>query len=160
MKKGLVIILLSICSAAAYGQEYSTALGLRLGAAYGFTVKHFIKSDAAIEGILVTRWRGFYLTGLYEVTRPLSPNDNLYWYFGGGGHIGSWDGHNTPGYFDDPDDNYLIVGVDGILGMEYTFQDIPLNLSLDWKPSFNLFEHTGFWGDELALSVRFVLNQD
>lgn len=158
MRKILILSTLIIISSSVSAQQYRTALGLRLGAAYGFTVKHFTKSDVSLEGILVTRWNGFYITGLYEKVMPLSTPDNLYWYIGGGAHVGAWDGDKTPRYFDDPDDDYVVIGIDGILGMEYTFDDAPVNLSLDWKPSFNLFEHAGFWGDEIALSIRFVLN--
>ena len=49
-----------------------------------------------------------------------------------------------------------VIGIDGILGMEYNIQEIPFNISLDWKPAFNLIGYTGFWGDEIALSIRFI----
>jgi hypothetical protein len=49
-----------------------------------------------------------------------------------------------------------VVGIDGIIGMEYNIEEIPFNISLDWKPGFNILGHTGFWGDELALSVRYI----
>ena len=42
------------------------------------------------------------------------------------------------------------------LGLEYTFDEIPLNLSLDLLPSINLIGSTGWGGINGALSVRYV----
>jgi hypothetical protein len=39
--------------------------------------------------------------------------------------------------------------------LEYTFDEVPINLGLDVRPAFNLVGHTGFWAD-VALSVRYV----
>jgi hypothetical protein len=47
------------------------------------------------------------------------------------------------------------MGIDGILGIEYTFDDAPINLGLDLKPSLNLFGYTGLWA-EFGLSARYV----
>ncbi|MCB0619949.1 MAG: hypothetical protein KDC43_26035 [Saprospiraceae bacterium] len=139
----------------AQAQDYNTGIGLRAGSSNGLTVKHFISSDAALEGLLALRWRGIHITGLYEVHRPLGRTAGLNWYFGGGGHIGFWGGYKEHPWFDD-DNNYTVIGIDGIIGLEYNFQEVPINLSLDWKPAFNLIGYTGFWGDEVALSIRFI----
>ena len=45
---------------------YKTGIGLRGGYTSGLTIKHFVNSDEAIEGIVGTRFRGLSLTGLYE----------------------------------------------------------------------------------------------
>lgn len=49
---------------------YTTGLGLRGGYTSGISIKHFVRSNAALEGILGTRWEGFSLTGLYEWHKP------------------------------------------------------------------------------------------
>ena len=46
-------------------QDYNTGIGLRGGLSNGLTIKHFISSNTALEGIISTRWRGLELTGLY-----------------------------------------------------------------------------------------------
>lgn len=138
-----------------YGQaDYQTGIGVRGGLSNGITIKHFLGSQSAIEGIAAFRWGGYNLTGLYEIHTNAFDEPQLNFYYGAGGHIGFWDGDANP-WFDD-NQSYTVIGIDGILGLEYTFKEIPINLSLDWKPGFNLVGDSGFWGDEAAFSARFV----
>ncbi len=138
----------------AIAQDYNTAIGLRGGPFIGFTVKHFLSEKSAIEGIVSTRWKGIEITGLYELHNRAFQVDRLNWYFGVGGHIGFYDGKYTK--WDTVEKTYTNVGVDGILGLEYNFKEIPLNLSIDWKPAFNIIGYTGFWSDNGALSIRYT----
>lgn len=158
LKLFIISFFLSVSYFMSSAQDYGTGVGLRLGPSYGVTVKHFLDSRAALEGILYTRRGGFNVTGLYEVHATAFKEPRLKWYYGAGAHIGIWDAHRRHPWYDerDGDGNYLALGIDGIIGIEYTLQEIPLNFSLDWKPGINLVEHPGFWGDGLALSVRFV----
>lgn len=135
-------------------QDYNTGIGIRGGLSNGLTVKHFISGNTALEVILATRWEGFNITGLYEIHANAFDTPGLNWYYGFGGHIGFWDGNRSPWF--DENDSYTVIGIDGILGIEYNFEAIPLNIGLDWKPGFNLVGHSGFWSDELALSFRFI----
>ena len=156
MKKilfGLAIIIAATLSTTA--QDYNTGIGVRGGLSNGLTVKHFISSNNAIEGILSTRWKGFNITGLYEIHAQAFNTPRLNWYYGFGGHIGFYDGYDNHPWFDD-DASYTVIGVDGIIGLEYNIEAIPFNISLDWKPGLNLIGYSGFWSDELALSVRFI----
>lgn len=134
-------------------QDYSTGIGFRGGLFNGMTVKHFISSKGAVEALLSTRWKGFEVTGLYEVNNPLGNVDRLKWYYGAGGHLGFYNGDNT-GWDDDPG-NYTVLGVDLILGIEYNFSEIPINLSLDWKPALNILG-SRFVADGAALSIRYI----
>jgi hypothetical protein len=155
MKKIILTLTLVIfISVYVSAQDYNTGVGLRLGFSNGLTVKHFLSQRSAVEGLLATRWRGFDITGLYEVHNQAFDVERLNWYFGGGGHVGFWNGDNTN--WGDRGTNYTIVGIDGILGIEYNFREVPINLSLDWKPAFNLTGYTGFWGDGGALSIRYI----
>lgn len=135
-------------------QDYQTGIGIRGGLYNGVTVKHFINANQAIEGILTSRWRGFNLTGLYEIDNTLTPA-RLHWYYGVGGHIGFWNGYKNHPWFKD-DRSYTVIGIDGIIGLEYNIEEIPVNISLDWKPAFNLIGYQGFWGDTFALSIRYI----
>ncbi|WP_162343432.1 hypothetical protein [Cyclobacterium salsum] len=134
-------------------QTYATGIGLRAGVSNGLTVKHFIQSDVALEGILHSRWRGLVLTGLYEVHKDIREVRGLRWFYGGGAHIGSWNSGNT---VKRDYSGTTIVGIDGIIGLDFKFADAPINLSLDYKPAFNIINDAGFWGDEVALSIRFT----
>ena len=51
----------------------------------------------------------------------------------------------------------LAIGIDGIIGLEYTFDEVPFSISLDWKPTFNIAEHAAFLADEAGLSIRYVI---
>lgn len=155
MKKLIFALTLFLSAAvAANAQDYNTGIGVRGGFSNGLTVKHFIGSNSAIEGILSSRWRGFNVTGLYEIHAPAFNTPRLNWYYGFGGHIGFWDGYRNHPWFDDG--HYTVIGIDGILGIEYNIDAIPFNISLDYKPALNLIGYTGFWGDEVALSIRFI----
>lgn len=160
MKKYILLGIL-ICSGliSITAQEYNTGIGLRGGISNGITVKHFISENTAIEGILDTRWKGFILTGLYEFENPAFNTIGLSWYYGFGGHIGSWaeNNNNPPSWWENNHEGgYVIIGADGIIGIEYTFDMIPINVSLDWKPGINFIGHTGLWADMTAFSIRYV----
>jgi hypothetical protein len=150
------VIILAFFTLSANSQDYNTGIGVRGGLSNGLTVKHFISSNTAIEGLLSTRWKGFHITGLYEIHAQAFNTPRLNWYYGFGGHIGFWDGYDKHPWFDEDVDSHSVLGIDGIIGIEYNIEAIPFNISLDWKPGFNIIGHTGFWGDELALSIRFI----
>jgi len=154
--KNLIFLLLIVLlfGLESKSQDYNTGIGLRGGWGTGLTVKHFLGDKAAVEGILDSRWRGFSLTGLYEIHNTAFDIDRLNWYYGFGGHIGFWNGKNV-GWADD-NNNYTVIGIDGILGIEYNFDFIPINLSIDWKPALNLAGSSGFWGDGGAISIRYI----
>lgn len=135
-------------------QDYTTGIGLRGGPSSGVTIKHFIDSKRALEGIVNTRWRGFNATVLIEVHDRFFKTNRLNWYYGVGGHVGYWNGDRNPWFNDD--DNYTVIGIDGIIGLEYNFAEIPFNISIDWKPAWNVIGHTGFWGDDGGFALRFV----
>ena len=154
MKKVLILLMLAI-SSITYSQQYENAIGFRGGFTQGITFKHFLGSANALEGILATRWSGFSLTGLHEIHANAFEVEGLNWYYGGGGHVGLYNGDISNRYFDDPSKSYTVIGLDGILGIEYNIGEIPINISLDWKPAFNLVGYLGFWGDNGAFSVRY-----
>jgi len=137
----------------ANAQDYKTGIGLRAGFSSGLTLKHFKSRKVALEGLLTTRWQGFDVTGLYEVHNKAFEVNSLNWYYGGGAHIGFFNGNYAEWGINGT--TYTVIGIDGILGLEYTFDEIPINLGIDWKPTFNLIGYTGIWS-EGALSVRYV----
>ena len=142
------------CCQTIKAQDYNTGIGIRGGFQQGLTIKHFTSANTALEGLLVTRWGGMFVTGLYEIHANAFDVDGLNWYYGIGGHVGFYDGSRSPYVADDL--RYNSVGVDAILGMEYNIPDIPINVSIDWKPAFNILGGTGFWADNGALSVRYT----
>lgn len=157
MKKIFIALLIVVFSAAlCNAQDYRTGIGFRGGFSNGLTVKHFTGEKSALEFILSSRWRGFEITGLYEVHNQAFDTDRLKWYYGFGAHVGFWDGDYTNDYWGDPGTNYTVVGIDGIIGLEYSFAEVPINLGIDWKPAFNFIGYSGFWADGGAISIRYI----
>jgi len=137
-------------------QDYTNAIGIRFGYGYGgnggagVTFKHYINSNTAYEGILHVHNEGFMAVGLMEIHEAFGDTPGLYWFYGGGAHLGSYAYDSGNG---------IAIGVDGILGVEYNFLpelDLPINITLDWKPAFNLLEETAFWWDDFNLSIRYA----
>lgn len=155
MKKTLLIVFLAASFVtAAIGQDYKTSLGVRLGYPYGLTVKHFIGKKSALEGILASSWGGFVATALYEYENWTGKYPGLNWYWGAGVHAGFWDAYNHPLI----DDSYTgsVIGADFIIGLEYTFDEVPVNLSIDLLPTYNIIGYTGWGGLTGAISARYV----
>jgi hypothetical protein len=156
MKKLLFMFsCLFILSFPVQGQAYKTGIGVRGGLSNGITIKQHLSNDVALELLAATRWKGYNFTLLYEVHNNLGDAPGLRWYYGAGGHIGYWHGYKGHPWFKD-DEDYRVIGVDLILGIEYTFKEAPINISADYKPAYNLTGYNGFWGDEGALSLRIV----
>ena len=157
MKKFVIICLITFAYVSVSdAQDYNTGIGLRGGFANGITIKHFTGEKAAFEFILASRWRGFEITALYEIHNQAFNTDRLRWYYGFGGHIGFWNGDYTNKYWGTSGTNYTVIGIDGILGLEYSFSEAPFNIGIDWKPAYNFAGYTGFWADGGALSIRYI----
>lgn len=146
----LALIAFTFCGSA---QSYGSAIGIRGGNPIGITYKQSLGSSKYFEGILGSQWRGLSLTALLEFQKTPWATPGLAWYYGVGAHAGQFQGVYTPWA---ASGDYLVIGVDGIIGLEYTLQQAPLNFSLDYKPAFNLIGYTGAWFDGFAMSIRFT----
>ena len=127
--------------------SYKTAVGVKFypGA---ITVKHFVKETAALEGIAYFWNKGFRFTGLYELHYDLLQVEGLKWYVGPGAHIGF--------YNDKYYDGNTLFGIDGIIGVDYKIKGAPLNLSLDWNPSFEFGANSAGFNSFGGLAIRFA----
>ncbi len=173
LKKAVLIIFFIIATANlslfAQNPGYKTGIGLRGGYESGLTLKHFIASDKALEGIYSRHWGNFgtRITVLYEIQKPISGAKGLSFFYGVGGHIGFYNGlyygYKNNGYYDKNgnwqsvpyQDRYTSIGIDGILGLEYKFSEIPFTVGLDIKPFVDLTRYSNYFGDA-AFSVRYT----
>jgi hypothetical protein len=151
MKRTLILCLIVVSATLVFkksnAQPYRFALGVRLSNASptlnnSITGKYFITDRSAVEG-LVSFGSRFGLGALLEVHKPLNI-PQMSWMYGAGAFVGFQD-----------NDTYL--GPTGILGLDYKFENVPINLSLDWKPELNVIPDIDFVPDAFALSVRFTL---
>ena len=144
-------------SLAAFSQNnsssYKTALGVKVypGA---ISLKHFTKPNRALEGLLYFWNYGFRFTGLYEIHGDINGAPGLKWYLGPGAHFGVWNNEWKNRY---PSRNDGVsIGLDGVIGLDYKISGAPINLSLDWQPSFNFVGYSYFesgWG---GFAIRYT----
>jgi hypothetical protein len=129
-------------------QDYQSAIGLRLGYPFGVTFKHFFNESAAIDLFVGTRYSGLTFGANYEIHKSLPDVAGLRWYWGPGAIFTFYD------YGGVGSSNF---GIDGVLGLDYTFADAPFNLSLDFMPTF-LFGEDYYGGFEIfgGVSARYI----
>lgn len=142
-------------------QEISDhALGLRLGDSDGFGAEiSYQKSIGRYNRAeLDFGWRdsrnfdAFKLVGVYQWVRPIEGGFN--WYYGVGGGLGSVDFVDVY----DSDDEGLFVLAAGDIGVEYHF-DIPLLLSLDFRPEVGVLGYSGFSDNfdfDIGFGIRYL----
>ncbi|MCH8546898.1 MAG: hypothetical protein LAT54_09195 [Cryomorphaceae bacterium] len=162
MKKSALLFAMILFGFVAQAQ-YEQAIGLRFGFPSGLTYKKFVSDKNAIEGILHLG-NGIGLTGLYQIHNQAFGVDNLNWYYGFGGHVhisnrrhfaygNGWrySGRNTR-----PVDGDIDVGVNGVLGLEYTVPTFPIVFALDISPIIGM-SSAGYTyiGTASSLAIRF-----
>ena len=146
--------LTSDVNAQATGSDYQTAIGIKFypGA---LTFKHFMRDDRAVEVLAYFYNYGYRVTGLYEIHGDINGLDGLKWYLGPGAHIGVWNDQWASRFTDRQ--SGIAIGVDGVIGLDYKIPGVPINLSVDWQPSFNIIRYASFepgWG---GLGIRYTL---
>lgn len=134
--------------AQANGSSYKTAIGVKFYPT-GVTLKTFVRSNAAFEAIGYFWDRGTRITALYEYHHNLSESGSLKWYIGPGAHVGFY----KPAFYD----GGTSLGIDGVLGLDYKFPGIPINVSLDWQPSYEFGNYEGFSGNWGGVGLRLAL---
>jgi hypothetical protein len=150
----ITLLLLNVMSLTA--QEYQTGLGVRGGLFSGISVKHFTSGSNAIEGVIATHYRGLLLAGMYQMHAPAFDAPGLYWYYGGGAHIGIY---NRRHRFDERvNGNVSTFGVLGVVGLEYKINEIPITIGIDITPGFDIIGNTDFWISS-GIAVRYTFGR-
>jgi hypothetical protein len=140
-------------------QDYKTALGVRLSSSSAavnnsISIKHFINDRAAIEG-LFSFGDPLAFGAMLEIHKPLAAS-GLSWFYGGGGYLSFLKTYNVNQQKNEIDPNF---GAMGVLGLDYKFANVPLNLSLDWKPELNLVSDINFEPAAVGFTARFTLGR-
>jgi len=157
MKKSFLFLVVIILVSASQlkAQDYKTALGIRLssqGPAINNSVsfKYFMNPKLAIEG-LFTFDRRAAIGALLEVHNPMPSTEGLQWFYGAGAYLG-FDSDKT-------NTNRALMGGQGIIGLDYKFANLPLNLSLDWKPELNIIDNINFEPAAVGFTIRFTFGK-
>jgi hypothetical protein len=148
--------------------QYNTGIGIRFGdPGRGLTLIQYFdpKGRGVADFIVSSQYGGFCFTGLYEVH---SKNHNINievanvgGYLGIGAHVGSYKEnkyYDTKSDFIPRDKRMIAAGIDGIAGVEWKLPHLPLLLSADIKPFYDL---TGIGKKQLnyvdyALSLKYL----
>lgn len=161
MKKSLFIALLAIglSSINSNAQNYKTALGVRLSSAAAninnsISFKQFITEKTAIEA-LFSFGDPIALGALIEFHKPLA-SEGLSYYYGAGGYISFVKTFDPVKQRNETDPNF---GGQGVIGLDYKFSNIPLNISLDWKPELNLVSDINFEPAAIGFTARFTFGK-
>ncbi len=121
--------------------SYKTAVGPKFGPYEdGVAVKYFTTSNVSLEGVLGFRDHGVVITGLYEINQEAFNVPALKFYYGFGGHIGAIGKgeYERIGGEEDYNSNQILLGADGVLGLEYIIPQAPIAISLDLNPRVEL----------------------
>jgi len=154
MRRALIVIAIlffavsmNAQSRSANSSTYTTALGVKVWDGGGISLKHFFNDRHAGELIAYFYNHGIRFTGLYEIHGDIEGATGLKWYIGPGAHIGFYNTKHGDGAF---------IGIDGVLGLDYKFNSAPINISLDWQPSFEFGDNRGFVGSWGGLGIRYT----
>jgi len=119
-------------------EDYTFSAGFKFGGyENGISGKYFIDNSTAIEGIIGFRNSGVVITGLYELNMEAFNVPALKFYYGFGAHIGAI-GNGVYRRFSGNNElynnNQLLLGADGVIGLEYMLPNAPIAVSLDLNP--------------------------
>jgi hypothetical protein len=153
MKKFILSFAL-ILSFTTFAQQYQTAIGFK-GGYPGFgalSIKHFFGSSTALEGNIGGGKNHLWVQGILAKNNPLYEKSE--WYWGVGADFLSYNnGHHK--YYKNQYYGYNF-GIMGLLGVEYTFEELPINVALDCGPRLNVSPY--FWfGFGGSVAIRFAI---
>jgi hypothetical protein len=141
MKLLYTSILLFLLCITVSAQNYTRDAGIRFGQGFIGSYRQFYKEDFALELYGGYLNRGLIFGGLRERFTPALTkySDNFRIYYGYGVHAGfnytnSYKWLNREYRYD-----WIIsplFGMDGIIGLEYNFPEVPVMVSFDVKPYF------------------------
>jgi hypothetical protein len=169
MKKVFTICFILIGSLV-FSQSESTSIGLRGGGISGFTVKSVdYNTLKAFELVLGYQKGGARLLGMIEKFRPIREDRiaNLFIISGIGAHTGyiTYDENQTKyvngiKYYSYRKVYAPIIGADLMIGIEYHFESVPFNISLDYKPYMEFCGEKTFKIDfwDIGFSLRYRIN--
>jgi len=153
MKK-LLLVLVAVMGIS-FAASAQNAIGVRLGGGQGFGAElsyqqslggfNRLEADLGWKNYYGLSW--FSLAALYQAHFDIKAVPNLGWYAGVGGRFDLYTSYGTQ----------LAIGVAAQGGLDYHFDAIPLQLSLDIRPCLYLYPTTDFWWGDIALGIRYML---
>lgn len=162
MRNLYITIILLLISLGIKGQNYMRDAGIRAGNGVIATYRQFYNDEKALELFAGYQYQGLRVGGMREFFSPALTkySENFRLYYGYGVHTGfTYTNHHKMfnreyryGWTFSP-----VFGMDGILGLEYTFPDVPILVSADVKPFYEFSVHRIFYMSllEVSFSVKY-----
>ena len=168
MKKIVLLLIVAVSYSlnlkAQDGSDYKSAIGIRLGSTYydvfSFSYKTFISAQGAIELNAGFGSKGYgegnhastlSFAGSYQHHFDIKPVNGLKWFIGGGATIfNTFSDNNTYEGFG--------FGIFPTGGIDYKFPTIPLNLTADVRPTFQIVTpsyYNSFYGN-VGIAARYT----
>lgn len=143
MKK-LILVLAAVLAFAVAVNAQPRALGVRVGWGAELSYQHTLGAENFAELDLGWSVNNFRAAAAYDFS--IAPIGPLNFYAGPQVNLG----------FSNVEGNAVLeVGAGAQLGIEYCF-DFPLQLSLDWRPTFYFLPGTAFGWQGIALGIRYL----
>ena len=155
-------IALCFLSIALMGQNYTRDAGIRFGTGLTASYRQFYKEDMAVEAFFGYQDLGIKFGGMREFFKPAFTqySGNFRLYYGYGVHAGvsytnSYKMFNREYRYDwrfSP-----LFGMDGIVGIEYDFPEVPIIVSTDIKPYYEFSLNRMFYVQvfDVSFSVKY-----
>ncbi len=150
----------------ASAQSKKWAAGFRIGKSTGISAKFYANDSFSTEILLTHREKGLQVTGIAIFEEGEVPflgiDPQIFWYYGIGGHAGYYrftrNARDEAGNLVSQRRSRASVGVDGLIGAAWRPPNLPLDVSLDWKPYFDLFLPVSMSEGlfDIGVSVRYI----
>lgn len=144
MKK-FILVIAAVLGLAVVASAQPRALGVRVGWGGELSYQHTLGAENFLE--VDAGWGANAISVGAAYDFQIAPLGPFGFYAGPAAHV--WLGGGE-------EQNNLVLGVGAQLGLEYMFDGIPLQLSLDWKPLFTLVPATGFGWQSFGLGIRYA----
>lgn len=171
MKK--LYLFITICLIASFSSfaQYKYGIGARVGleTSLGIDFKQYLDNRVYGELIGTSRWGGYSGTALFAFSQSINKSTlhstALYWFLGGGVHVGRYDGrqyvkdlHDQSNYhYNNTGDIVYAFGVDVVVGLEYEFR-APFSIALEARPYYTIVNPSPDYFDA-ALTLRYVFGK-
>lgn len=125
------------------------AIGIRAGWGAEASYQRYLAPSNRIETTLGINRYGFNVAGTYQWMFNINTNQpgQFKWYAGAGLGMGSWSNKHFEKGFS--------IALLGQVGIEYSFESIPLLLSVDYRPGIYFAPKTHFDWTGFAAGIRY-----
>lgn len=127
-----------------YGQFYPLEAGGVGGISSGLTFRAYLHEELSYEALLSFRNEGaqFHLFRQHHKELRMMEDGNLNLIYGFGSHFGFYYSEDYTIFFQEVHYGRRVfsplLGMDGFVGLEYRFHEIPLSIGLNYKPYMEL----------------------